>query len=490
MLNTRVRVQLAIFTVVALVGVGTMTFHYLDLPNLLFGAGHYRVTVQLPSAAGLYPNANVTYRGTEVGRVDNVRLSNNGVDAVLSLKSGVGIPADLQAQVHSQSGVGEQFIELVPQSGDGPQLRDGDVIRVDKTQLPPDINSLLSMTNAGLQAIPHDDLKVAVDEAYTAVGGLGPELSRIVQGTTNLAADARAHLDALTTVIDQTKPILDTQADTSDAIRSWAANVAKITDQVRNQDAALHGILRTGPDAADQTRRLFDRLQPTLPMLLANMVSLAEVGVVYNPNLEQLLVLLPRAVEEIQGAELANRNTKQDYRGIYLSFNLNLNLPPPCSTGYLPTQQRRPASEVDYPGRSPGIMYCRVPQDSAIDVRGARNLPCETRPGKRAPTVKMCESDESYVPLNEGYNWKGDPNGTLSGQPIPQLPPEAPAARGTPQSAPEATPAVPPIAMAEYDPATGTYVGPDGRVYTQSDLAADSGKEKTWQSMLQPPAPK
>ncbi len=30
-----------------------------------------------------------------------------------------------------------------------------------------------------------------------------------------------------------------------------------------------------------------------------------------------------------------------------------------------------------------------------LNVRGARNIPCETRPGKRAPTVKMCESDEN-----------------------------------------------------------------------------------------------
>ncbi len=35
----------------------------------------------------------------------------------------------------------------------------------------------------------------------------------------------------------------------------------------------------------------------------------------------------------------------------------------------------------------------------------------------------MCESNENYVPLNDGYNWKGDPNATLSGQAVPQLPP-------------------------------------------------------------------
>jgi len=117
-----------------------------------------------------------------------------------------------------------------------------------------------------------------------------------------------------------------------------------------------------------------------------------------------------------------------------------------------------------------------VPPDSPLNVRGARNIPCETVPGKRAPTVKLCESNEQYVPLNDGFNWKGDPNATLSGQDIPQLPPGVMAA-----------PAPPPIAAAQYDPATGTYIGPDGRRYTQSDLAQTAPKDKTWQSMLLPP---
>jgi phospholipid/cholesterol/gamma-HCH transport system substrate-binding protein len=142
----------------------------------------------------------------------------------------------------------------------------------------------------------------------------------------------------------------------------------------------------------------------------------------------------------------------------------------------------RSASLEDYPDPPPGDLYCRVPQDSSLNVRGARNTPCVTKPGKRAATAKLCKSDEEYVPLNDGFNWKGDPNATLSGQPVPQ-----PRDPGSPAPPPPA-PAPPPIAAAEYDPATGTYVGPDGKVYTQSNLAKEAPKEQTWQTMLLPPA--
>jgi phospholipid/cholesterol/gamma-HCH transport system substrate-binding protein len=477
-LPKRVRIQMAIFTVGTLLAVSAMAIYYMGLPNYLFGVGHYRVTLQLPATGGLYPSGNVTYRGTEVGRVDSVALTHSGVDAVLSLNSDVPIPADLDAEVHSQTAIGEQFVALRPRSANGPVLKNGDNIALDRASIPPDVNSLLDATNRGIQAIPHDNLKTVIDEGYTAVGGLGPELSRLVKGTTSLAIDARKNLDSIIALTDQSQPVLDSQTKTSGSIAAWAANIATVTGELKTQDTSVSQLLQDGPAAVDATRQLFDRLQPSLPILLNNLVSLDKVGIAYNSDLEQILVLLPQGISVLQGAGLANRNTEQKYRGGYLSFNLNLNLPPACVTGFLPPQQQRVPSDVDYPSRPAGNLYCRVPQDSPFNVRGARNIPCETKPGKRAPTASMCESDENYAPLNDGYNWKGDPNATLSGQSIPQPPP------GTPGSA--AVPP-PPIAIAQYDPDTGSYIGPDGRRYTQTDVAHNANQHQSWQDMLLPP---
>ena len=122
--------------------------------------------------------------------------------------------------------------------------------------------------------------------------------------------------------------------------------------------------------------------------MLANLVSVGQVALTYQPNIEQILVLLPQVTAEAGATFVANRDTKQDYRGEYLSFNLNLNLPPPCTTGFLPAQQRRVPTFEDHPERAPGDLYCRTPQDSAFNVRGVKNTPCVTRPGKRAPTAK------------------------------------------------------------------------------------------------------
>ncbi|UXA16542.1 MCE family protein [Mycobacterium sp. SMC-4] len=476
-ITRRIGIQLLIFAAVSALAFSSLMLVYIKLPGLLFGAGRYTVIVDLPEAAGLYERANVTYRGTQVGRVAAVNLTDTGAQAVLSMDTKTPIPADVDAEVHSQTAVGEQYVALLPRSGEGPSLADGAVIAAERTSVPPDINALLDATNEGLQAIPQDDLQTVVDESYLAVGGLGPELSRLVRGSAAVAIDARERLDAWTALLDNAAPVLDTQTETADSVRAWAANLATITEQLRETDGDVRGVLQRGGAAADEARQLIQRISPTLPVLLANLVSVGEVAVTYDDGLEQLLVLLPQGAASMQAIGVANRNTKQDYKGAFLSFNLNVNLPPPCTTGFLPARQQRAATFEDAPDRPAGDLYCRVPQESELNVRGARNAPCATRPGKRAPTWQMCESDEFYVPLNDGYNWKGDPNATLSGQDIPQLPPPTPEARA---------PAPLPIAVAEYDPATGSYVGPDGRTYSQSDLAVAGGDERTWQSMLIP----
>jgi phospholipid/cholesterol/gamma-HCH transport system substrate-binding protein len=492
-LSRRVWTQLAILASITIIAVGVMAFGFVKVPALL-GVGRYQVAVDLPASGGLYPTSVVNYRGSEVGSVKSVDVTRDGVRAILSLESDIAIPSNVTAAVHSRSAVGEQFIELTPHASTsqstGPKLRDGDVIPVGRTQIPVDIGSLLDTTNRALQAIPQDNLHTVVDEASKAVAGLGPELSRLVDGGTALAIDSGKTKEQFAKLIDQFPPVASSQVRTSDSIATWARHVNSITSQLRAQDTAFADLLNVGGPALEEGRALFDRVAPTLPVLLANLVSLGKIAVDYHNDLEQLLVLFPQGTAVMSAIAEPDSDSKQDYKGVYLDFNLNLNLPPPCNTGFLPIQQQRIPSRQDYPDRPAGELYCRVPQDSALNVRGVRNTPCETKPGKRAPTAEMCESNEQYVPLNDGYFWKGDPNATLSGQGVPQYPPgkdprtsPPPGAAHPPSGA--LPPNAPPVAAVPYDPATGSYVGPDGRTYTQSDLA-DGTKGKTWQSMLIP----
>src|SRR5690242_15560454 len=148
-LSRPVWIQLAILATITVVSVGVMAFGFVKVPALL-GFGRYTVTVQLPAAGGLYPTSVVTYRGTEIGRVRSVDVTRDGVDAVLTLDSDIAVPSPVSAAVHSRSAVGEQFLELTPDSGATGTLRNGDVIGVDRVRIPADIGNLLDATNKAL----------------------------------------------------------------------------------------------------------------------------------------------------------------------------------------------------------------------------------------------------------------------------------------------------------------------------------------------------
>ena len=150
-------IQLAILGAVTVIACGVMAFGFVNVPALL-GIGRYNVTLDLPASGGLYPSSVVTYRGSEIGRVTSIDVTHDGVRAVLKLDSSTKVPSDVSAAVHSRSAVGEQFVELTPQSGTNDDtaapLRDGDVIPVGRTQIPPDIGGLLDATNTSAAGDP------------------------------------------------------------------------------------------------------------------------------------------------------------------------------------------------------------------------------------------------------------------------------------------------------------------------------------------------
>ncbi|WP_281504697.1 MlaD family protein [Williamsia sp. DF01-3] len=470
-----VRWQLRIFAFLTVVSLVIMAVWFMRVPASV-GIGRYTLKVELADTGGLYTSSNVTYRGQTVGQVTSVQLANGGVEAVLSMDSGTKVPKSSIAEVHSRSAIGEQYIDLVPQSTAGPYFSDDNVIPVEQTTVPQDIAPLIDTVNKSLQQIPQDKLDVLIDESYDAVNGSEEDLRRLLDSANKLISDANGNVAAVNTLIKDLGPVLNSQVVTSDSIRTWASSLSSLSAQAADNDDALRGILKNTPDAAGQVNALFQQLQPTLPILLSNLVSLGQVGVTYNASLEQVLVIIPQGMSAL--AAIAVPNLDGTDRG-FLSFNTpTLNSLPPCTTGFLPASERRDGSAVDSPPRTDEDLYCSIPQDSTNSVRGARNLPCMDKPGKRAPTVTMCKSDESYVPLGDNP-WIGDPTPTVDNPALAQ--------QGAPSGFRDSESAGP-VATAKYDPDSGQYIAPDGSVYTQSDLADKQQTEggATWQQMMDP----
>ncbi|MCK0176757.1 MCE family protein [Mycolicibacterium sp. F2034L] len=403
MISRLTRIQLAIFAVVTVLTVAAISLFYLRLPAAV-GIGTYQITAKFEAGGGLYENANVTYRGVTVGRVQSVGLADNGVVARMQLNSGTPVPDNVTATVKSVSAIGEQYVDLVPpEQASASTLRDGADIGLDRTAIGQDISGLLEEADRLVNSVGDSRIQEVLRETFKAFDGSGPELSRLIQSSRLLVDEANANYGQTSALIDQVGPFLDAQIRSGDDIRSLSDGLGRLTSQLAAADPQLRTTLQTVPDTTEVANTTFEGIRPTFPVLAANLANFGRIGVIYNKSIEQALVIFP--------ALLAALNTvaggvPQDEGG-KLDFKIHLNDPPTCSVGFLPPTAIR--SPADTTLRDlPTDLYCKAPQNDPTVVRGARNYPCMEFPGKRAPTVQLCRDPNGFVPIGSNP-WRGPP---------------------------------------------------------------------------------
>lgn len=531
MLTRFVKIQLAIFTILSVVGIVTMLATYVRVPVLL-GIGRISVVIEMPRAAGLYRFANVTFRGIEVGKVVDVSANANQARVQLSVEGSVRIPASSTVYVRSMSAIGEQYVDFEATDSSGPYLDDGALIPASSVVTPVRTGPMLDRVGELVASVPPDRLNALVDESFTAFNGAGDDLGALIDSTEQLATALNAASNQSAALVDDGSVVLGDQLQSADALRSWTRSLAGVTTQLVDDDPHVRTILDHGPGLADQVSQLLAQLKPTLPILLSNLTTIGQIAVTYRPGIEQLLVLLPPTAASFQAT-----SGTQNYTGIATGdFRLQLDDPPGCTVGYLPqTQWRSPSDTTTID--TPDGLYCKLPQDSPLAVRGARNYPCMNAPGKRAPTVQLCYSDQGYQPLAERQHVLGpgpiDPNLISQGLPLddrvdpaprlyapvegtpppggaaapPPVPDVAPPPGGAPATLdpgaapenspppapPSAAPAAPAsassnnsrpsVAVATYDPQTGLYVTADGQTGVQADLGA-ARRTASWKDLV------
>jgi phospholipid/cholesterol/gamma-HCH transport system substrate-binding protein len=403
MLNRTARIQLVIFAVVTVLTVGAITLFYLRVPARL-GIGAYQVSANFVAGGGLYENANVTFRGVQAGRVESVKLTDDGVVAQMRLNSDIKIPANSTATVKSVSAIGEQYVDMVPP--DKPSLallHDGSTIPKERTAIPQDVAELLHEADKLVSTLNSTRLQDLLREAFKAFNGSGPELARLIQSARLLIDEANASWPQTSALIDQIGPFLEAQIRSGDDTRSWADGLARLTTEVANADPQVRTLLATAPGAADEASNTFEGIRPSFPVLAANLANLGRIGVIYNRSIEQALVIFPAlqaALLTIGGQLPIEEGGKQD-------FKISINDPPPCNTGFLPPTAIRSPGDTTL-RELPTDLYCKVAQNDPTVVRGARNYPCQEFPGKRAPTIQLCRDPKGYVPIGNSP-WRGPP---------------------------------------------------------------------------------
>jgi phospholipid/cholesterol/gamma-HCH transport system substrate-binding protein len=366
MIARSVKIQVIVFVLIAVVGIGYVGGKYAGLDRL-FGPRGYVVTAQFVDSGGIFSNAEVTYRGLTIGRVGQLRLTRSGVDVALDIDDdSTKIPADTEAVVANRSGVGEQYVDLRPRTASGPYLRNGSVIRADHTAIPVPPDALLSHLDRTVASIPTDSLRTVVDELDTAFTGTRTQLATLLDSSAAYTEEGMRHLPQTTDLIANSRTVLETQRAQAQNIQSFSHDMRLLAEQLKSSDPDYRRVINAAPGAAEQISGLLRESGPNLGVLFANLLTTANIYKARLNGVEQTLVVFPVVTA---GAKTVVPGDGTAHFGMVLnSFD-----PYACVPGYETTHQRT-ATETD-PVPANNVAYCAAPVGSPTDVRGAQNVP-------------------------------------------------------------------------------------------------------------------
>lgn len=364
MLTRRIQIQLIIFVVLGLVATTYLGGKYVGLNPL--GTG-YKVTVALPDAGGSFENGEVTYRGVPVGRIKQLRTTDDGMEADLHISGDApDIPANVEVKVVNRSAIGEQYIDLRGTSGGGKLLADGDRLEGSAASLPPPIENVLRSGRDFAASVPQESLSTVIDEFYNFSQGAAPNVARLVETSQQFVATADDNFLVSSALIDSAQRVLTTQEQSASSIKSFSTDLSLIATTLSDSDKDLRALIQNSPAAAREIGKLFDQVGKPLGLLMSNLVSTAQVFGTNAAGVQDALFRVPEAVSigwAVNGSKGLDLGLAQTY------FD-----PLPCTSGYGGTTVR-PGLDTSTGQPFNTNAGCTVEPSSGTNVRGPKSAP-------------------------------------------------------------------------------------------------------------------
>ena len=357
-----VKVRLIAFLVLSAVGIVYVASSFLGLTDRLLGRG-LTIDATLPTSGGLFTGSEVTYRGVKVGKVSAMDVTPKGLRVRLALKDGTKIPLDSKMHVHNLSAVGEQYLDFEPPDNKPPYAKAGDVINGDESSLPTSEEVLLTQMNSLVESVDGAELSTVVGEAGTMFRGTANPLQRMVDSGSQFVDAAAANSDDTITLLDTGQHRAADPGRPRAGHPDLRAGAGRPDRHAADLRQGHPHILQGGAPAAREVNSLLKGLEPTLPVFLSNLVTTNQVLTANIPALEQMLVVFPHVI-----AAGFTGTPGDGYGHINLQFNNNV---PPCTKGYKPPSQWRPATDTSDAPIYPAQCRSGPPQE----MRGFREAP-------------------------------------------------------------------------------------------------------------------
>ncbi|MEO9329001.1 MlaD family protein [Gordonia aurantiaca] len=269
------------------------------------------VTAEFDNANGLYVGNAVDVLGMKVGTVKAIEAKGGYAKVTLEIDKDIKIPADAEVVTVSTSILTDRHVELTPVYKEGPVMKDGDLIGLERTRTPVEFDRILGM----------------VERLSAELGGNGegegPIANLMAVSVSMTEGNGQAMRDALGDLERALRLGEDGGARSRENITAIAENLARLSDAAAKNDAVIRDLgsgfaqlssflasedLGTGTtgkqlnELLKETQALLIANRDTIKNTLAGTNTVTTAMVDYRRNLSEFFDMAPMLMDNVYNA--------------------------------------------------------------------------------------------------------------------------------------------------------------------------------------------
>jgi len=273
--------------------------------TMLGGEERKMLTAAFPRTVSVYEGSDVRVLGVPVGTVETVTPSGTEVLVTMSYDAEVKLPADATAVIIAPSIVGDRFIQLTPAYSGGEVLESGEVLGVDRTATPlelddiyeslDDLNVALGPNGANKNGALTDLLEVTAEN----FGGQGARFNQTISDFGDLSATLDDNKEELFSSLTEVQAFVSTLAENDQTVRDFNTSLASVSDLLAGERQELVASLDNLGVALGQVQDFVRTNEEVLGRDIAKLNRVAKVLVKQRVNLEEVLAVGPLALNNL-----------------------------------------------------------------------------------------------------------------------------------------------------------------------------------------------
>jgi len=262
----------------------------------------YTVVGHFASAAGLYPGDEVRVVGVPIGSIESIEPQADSVKITMRVKDSVKVPADARAVIMSPNLVAARFIQLTPAYSQGPAMKDGGTIALERTGVPVEWDDVKTeLTRLSQQLGPaagqvQGPLSQFVNQAADTFDGSGDSFRQALRELSQTSGRLGDSSPDLFGTVKNLQILVDALSKSNEQIVQFSGHLASVSQVLADSSVGLNDTLGSLNQALSDIRGFLDEHNEVLIGSIERLTDFTSILTNQTDDVEQILHVLPNAM--------------------------------------------------------------------------------------------------------------------------------------------------------------------------------------------------